>query len=149
MPVPAVIAAAAAARIAAALAAKNLAKKAAPKVAKQVIKKLAVPGKASGAKAKVISTGKAKSNAASSKKYDPLKKGTGKPKYQNVTKEARIDKPSTPKTLMGKNLSKSERAGRNRNEMDFRKSIDSEAKEIKGQRTAKPSTPKVPVKKVK
>ena len=156
MPIPAIIAVTAATRAAAALAAKNVAKKVAPKVAKQVIKKLAVPGKASGAKAKVTSTGKAKSDAASSKMYDPPKKGTGKPAYKNVIKEERVNTKKSAveskvlvKNILGKKFNAQEKRAVGNKAPNLAKSIDREEKIRKGVRTQSPSTSKVPTKKPK
>jgi len=96
-----------------------------------------------------MTTGKAKKMAESSKMYNPLVKGSGKPKYQNVIKEARVNtKKPTVTRLAGKALTKAEAKAKMKKEPNIPKQIDREAKEKKGQRTAKPSTPKVPVKKV-
>ena len=120
----------------------------------------AIAGKASGAKAKLTSTGKAKVNeykTSSTKKYEAPVKGSGKQKYQNVIKEARVDT-KAPRKQDIKDFSKSmkpvgvkpskqeitRKAGKSPN---IAKQIDRETKVQKGVRTEKPSTPKVPVKK--
>ena len=81
-------------------AARAVAKKAAKEVAKK-----AVAGKASGAKAKLISKGKSKVEeykSSSTKKYEAPVKGSGKPKYQNVTKEGRVDTKAARKEALKK-----------------------------------------------
>ena len=104
-----------------------------------------------------ISTGKAKVESYKSnpsKAYEPPVKGSGKPKYQNVIKEARINT-KAKETQTQKNISKitgkklnDAAAKRKADKMpNTAKQIDREYKEQKGVRTAKPSTPKVPVKK--
>lgn len=86
-------------------------------------------------------------------RYKEPTKGRGKPKYQNVVKDARVNTKSAD-IAREKNLAKfldkpmsknaiSRRAGKKPN---VAKQIDIENKERKGVRTAKPSTPKVPVK---
>ena len=98
-------------------------------------------------KAKGASTGLKKVLSQESKMYDPPKKGSGKPKYQNVVKEARVDtKKVTTTRIAGKNLTKEEAKAKARKSPNLAKQIDREAKEKKGQRTTKPSTPKVPTK---
>ena len=88
--------------------------------------------------------------------YAAPKKGTGKPKYQNVIKSERVNT-KEPRKEPIKNVSKvlkslgtktskqevTRKAGKSPN---IAKQIDREYKEQKGVRTAKPSTPKVPVK---
>ena len=98
--------------------------------------------------AKGASTGLKKFLGQEAKMYEPRKKGTGKPKYQNVIKEARTDtkKDTKPVAIAGKKLTKSEAQARNRKAENIAKQIDREEKIRKGVRTAKPSTPKVPVK---
>ena len=118
----------------------------------------AIAGKASGAKAKLTSTGKAKVNEYKtnpSKKYEPPVKGSGKPKYQNVVKEGRLNTKksqveSTTKVkekILGKNVTKQEKRAIGNRVANTAKMIDRETKVGKGQRTEKPLTPKVPVKK--
>jgi len=105
---------------------------------------------------KAMTTGKAKVQARIDDpmlKYKPSVKGSGKPKYQNVTKESRIEpkkrivssinyKTGTKRTP--EEIKRKAQGGRN-----LAKEIDREAKIKKGQITAKPKTPKVPVKKTK
>ena len=98
-------------------------------------------------KDKAPSTGLKKVLAQESKMYEPIKKGSGKPKYQNVIKEARLDtKKPTATRVAGKALTKAEAKAKMKKAPNLPKQIDREAKEKKGQRTAKPSTPKVHVK---
>jgi hypothetical protein len=99
-------------------------------------------------KAKGTSTGLKKFFGQEAKKYDPPVKGSGKPKYQNVVKEARTDTKKGTKlvALSGKKLTKSEAQARNRKAENVAKQIDREEKVRKGVRTVKPKTPKVPVK---
>ena len=106
--------------------------------------------------AKGASTGLKKVLAAESKMYDAPKKGSGKPKYQNVIKSQRVDT-KEPRKEPIKNVSKvlkslgtktskqevTRKAGKSPN---LAKQIDREEKVRKGVRTEKPSTPKVPVK---
>ena len=118
---------------------------AAKKVAQEVGKKSAK---------KAMTTGKAKIQAAKdnpSKKYEPPVKGSGKPKYQNVIKEARLEpkKATTPTSLAGKKLTAEQIKRMAQKKPNLAKEIDREAKMKKGQVTAKPATPKVPVKKSK
>ncbi len=98
--------------------------------------------------AKGASTGLKKFLGQEAKMYEPRKKGTGKPKYQNVIKEARTDtkKDTKPVAIAGKKLTKSEAQARNRKAENIAKMIDREEKVRKGVRTEKPSTKKVPVK---
>ena len=119
----------------------------------------AIAGKASGARAGLTSTGKAKVQeyqTSSTKKYEPPVKGSGKPKYQNVIKEARVDT-KAPRKEEIKNVrqitkapdakvSKKEITRKASNEPNIAKQIDREYKVEKGVRTESPSTPKVPVK---
>ena len=113
-----------------------------------------VAGKASGAKAGMVSTGKAKAESADSKKYEPSVKGSGKPKYQNVVKEARVDTKaprkeeikSAIKNMTGRNVSEKEASRKASKKENIAKQIDREEKVRKGVRTESPSTPKVPVK---
>ena len=99
-------------------------------------------------KDKAPSTGLKKFLAQEEKMYEPRKKGTGKLKYQNVIKEARVDtkKSTKPVAIAGKKLTKSEAEARNRKSENIAKLNDREEKIRKGVRTAKPSTPKVPIK---
>ena len=98
--------------------------------------------------AKGSSTGLKKVLNQESKMYEPIKKGSGKPKYQNVIKEARVNTKRAEKmeSLAGKKLSKSEAQARTRKATNTAKEIDREEKARKGVRTEKPSTKKVPVK---
>ena len=119
-----------------------------------------VAGKASGAKAGMVSKGKAKVEeykTKPSKTYEPPVKGSGKPKYQNVIKEARVDTKAPGKkaaqgaakvlrdTRYGK-PSKEEIMRKESKRPNIAKQIDREEKVRKGVRTEKPSTPRVPVK---
>jgi hypothetical protein len=99
-------------------------------------------------KDKAPSTGLKKFLGQEAKMYEPRKKGTGKPKYQNVIKEARVNTKRAEKmeSLAGKKLSKSEAQARARKATNTAKEIDREEKVRKGVRTEKPSTKKVPVK---
>ena len=98
-------------------------------------------------KDKAPSTGLKKFLGQEAKMYEPIKKGSGKPKYQNVIKEARVDtKKPTVTRVAGKALTKAEAKAKMKKEPNIPKQIDREVKEKKGQRTAKSSTPKVPVK---
>lgn len=105
-----------------------------------------------------MTTGKAKAKAAESKLYDKPVKGSGKPKYQGTVKPARVNTQTageewTSKRNLGTNKPKSKEQvkdqarAKNKAMGNIPKSIDREVKETKGQRTAKPTTPKVPVKK--
>jgi len=105
-------------------------------------------------KDKAPSTGLKKFYGQEAKKYDPAVKGSGKPKYQNVVKEARLNTKKKPadsiikvkEKILGKKVTQQQKRAI-RNKVDnIPKVIDREAKEKKGQRTEKPSTPKVPVK---
>ena len=98
--------------------------------------------------AKGASTGLKKFLGQEAKMYEPRKKGTGKLKYQNVIKEARVDTKKDTKLVAfaGKKLTKSEAQARNRKAENIAKQIDREEKIRKGVRTEKPSTKKVPVK---
>ena len=99
-------------------------------------------------KDKAPSTGLKKFLGQEAKMYEPTKKGSGKPKYQNVIKEARVNTKRAEKmeSLAGKKLSKSESQARARKATNTAKEIDREEKVRKGVRTEKPSTKKVPVK---
>jgi len=98
-------------------------------------------------KDKAPSTGLKKVLAQESKMYDPIKKGSGKPKYQNVIKEARLDtKKPTATRVAGKALTKAEAKAKMKKAPNLPKQIDREEKVRKGVRTEKPSTKKVPVK---
>ena len=113
-----------------------------------------VAGKKSGAKADMISTGKRKAQTASSKTYEPPVKGSGKPKYQNVVKEARVNtkKKSVEATtkvkekILGKNVTQQQKRALGNKVENTAKMIDREYKVQKGVRTEKLSTPRVPVK---
>lgn len=104
--------------------------------------------------AKGASTGLKKFLGQEAKMYDAPKKGSGKPKYQNVVKEARLDTKkkavtSTTKVkekILGKNVTQQEKRAIGNKVANTAKMIDREVKEKKGQRTEKPSTKKVPVK---
>jgi len=104
--------------------------------------------------AKGASTGLKKFLAQGDKMYDAPKKGSGKPKYQNAVKEARLDTKKKPVTsvvkvkekILGKNVTQQEKRAIGNRVENIAKAIDREAKEKKGQRTEKPSTKKVPVK---
>ena len=129
--------------IAAGVAARVVAKKLATKTVKKGTK---------STKGQGMSTGKAKVEAykkSSSKKYEAPVKGSGKPKYQNVIKEARVNTKQAERKdrLGGKKLTKSESQARTRNAPNLAKQIDREYKIKKGVRTAKQTTPKVPTKK--
>ena len=131
MPVPAIVAGAAA--VAGRLAAKKVAQETAKKVAK-----------------KAMTTGKVKKLAESSKRFDPPVKGSGKPKYKNTIKEARVDtKKLSTDRIAGKKLTKSEATARARKTPNLPREIAKEEKIRTGINTAKPTTPKVPVKKPK
>ena len=99
-------------------------------------------------KDKAPSTGLKKFFGQEAKKYEAPVKGSGKPKYQNVVKEARTDTKKATKlvALSGKKLTKSEAQARNRKAENVAKQIDREEKVRKGVRTEKPKTAKVPVK---
>ena len=113
-----------------------------------------VAGKKSGAKADMISTGKRKAQAASSKTYEPPVKGSGKPKYQNVTKENRLNTKErqvnitkhVKEKIAGKKVTQQEKRALGNKAENVAKQIDREYKVQKGVRTEKPSTPRVPVK---
>jgi hypothetical protein len=107
-------------------------------------------------KDKAPSTGLKKFLGQEAKMYEPTKKGSGKPKYQNVIKSQRVDT-KEPRKEPIKNVSKvlkslgtktskqevTRKAGKSPN---IAKQIDREEKVRKGVRTEKPSTKKVPVK---
>jgi hypothetical protein len=101
-----------------------------------------------------MTTGKAKAKAAESKTYNQPVKGSGKPKYQNTVKEARLNTKEKSvkgtekvKNIMGRNVTQQEKRALGNKVTNIPKMIDREYKEQKGVRTAKPETPKVPVKK--
>jgi hypothetical protein len=104
--------------------------------------------------AKGASTGLKKFLNQEDKMYEPRKKGSGKPKYQNAVKEARLDTKKKPVTsivkvkekILGKNVTQQEKRAIGNKVENIAKVIDREAKEKKGQRTEKPSTKKVPIK---
>ena len=132
--------------------------KAGPESAKITKPKTSATSSAKVTKPK-ISTGKAKAIAAPGKTYEQPVKGSGKPKYQNVIKEARTDTKATRKESIKKGQSilkpigvkatKQEITRKASKEPNIAKQIDREYKEQKGVRTAKPATPKVPIKKNK
>lgn len=96
---------------------------------------------------KGASTGLKKFLGQEAKMYDAPKKGSGKPKYQNVIKEARLDtKKPTATRVAGKALTKAEAKAKMKKAPNLPKQIDREEKIRKGVRTEKPSTKKVPVK---
>jgi hypothetical protein len=105
-------------------------------------------------KDKAPSTGLKKFLAQEGKMYEPSKKGSGKPKYQNAVKEVRLDTKKKPVTsvvkvkekILGKKVTQQEKRAIGNKVDNIAKVIDREAKEKKGQRTEKPSTKKVPVK---
>jgi hypothetical protein len=79
--------------------------------------------------------------------YAAPKKGTGKPKYKNTIKEARVNtKKPTVTRLAGETLTKTEAKARMRKAPNLPKQIAKEEKIRTGVNTAKPATPKVPVK---
>ena len=75
--------------------------------------------------------------------------GSGKLKYKNTIKEARVNTKQAEKMdrLAGKKLSKSEAQARTRKATNLPKQIAKEEKVRTGVNTAKPSTKKVPTKK--
>jgi hypothetical protein len=99
-------------------------------------------------KDKAPSTGLQKFLGKEAKMYDAPKKGSGKLKYKNTIKEARVDTKKSSKlaALGGKKLTKSEAQARNRKTINTPKQIAKEEKIRTGVNTAKPTTPKVPVK---
>lgn len=104
--------------------------------------------------AKGASTGLKKFLGQEAKMYDAPKKGSGKPKYQNVVKEGRantkkrqVDNTTFVKEkLVGKKVTKQEKRAIGNKAENVAKQIDREEKVRKGVRTEKPSTKKVPVK---
>jgi hypothetical protein len=89
-------------------------------------------------------------------RYKPATKGRGKVKYQNVIKEARVNTKSDAKEqakfvakLAGKKISDKAASRKADKKVNTARQIDIEEKERKGVRTAKPTTPKVPVKRPK
>ena len=76
-------------------------------------------------------------------------KGSGKLKYKNTVKEARVNTKQAEKMdrLAGKKLSKSEAQARTRKATNIPKQIAKEEKIRTGVNTTKPSTKKVPTKK--
>jgi hypothetical protein len=95
------------------------------------------------------STGLQKFLSQGEKLFDPPRKGSGKVKYQNVIKSARVNtkKDTKPVAIAGKKLTESEAKARNRKAENLAKQIDREHKIRMRQRTEKPPTKKVPVKK--
>ena len=99
---------------------------------------------------------KNKGDKGKAETYAAPKKGSGKPKYQNVIKSERVNT-KEPRKEPIRNVSKvlkslgtkttkqevTRKAGKSPN---IAKQIDREEKVRKGVRTEKPSTPKVPVK---
>ena len=135
--------------IVAGVAARAVAKKVVSNAAKKAVKTTVKKGTKS-TKGQGVSTGKAKitaSQKSSTKKYEPPIKGSGKPKYQNVIKEARIQpKQSATSTMSaGKKRSPQEIVRRADRTPNLAKQIDREYKVEKGIRTEK-SNVKVPVK---
>ncbi len=139
--------------IAAGVAARVVAKKLATNAAKNTIKKGTKSTKKQG-----ISTGKAKVEASKKnpvKQYEAPVKGSGKPKYQNVVKESRLNTKKrsvditthVKKNLVGKKVTQQEKRAIGNRVENLAKQIDREYKIEKGVRTAKPTTPKVPTKK--
>ena len=104
-------------------------------------------------KDKAPSTGLQKFLGREAKMYDIPKKGSGKPKYKNTIKEARLNtKEGSPlsksnlKRVAGKKVTKSEAQASRRKEDNTPKAIAKEEKIRTRVNTEKPSTPKVPVK---
>lgn len=77
-----------------------------------------------------------------------IKKGSGKIKYKNTIKSARLNTVLAEKMdrLAGKKLTKSESQARTRSAKNLPKQIAKEEKIRTRVNTAKPTTPKVPVK---
>lgn len=100
-------------------------------------------GLAVGAAARAVAK-KVASNAVKK----TVAKGSGKLKYKNTIKEARVNTKQAEKMdrLAGKKLTKSEAQARTRNSKNLPKQIAKEEKIRKGVNTEKPKTPKVPVK---
>lgn len=95
-----------------------------------------------------VSTGKAKIEKAKANPYAEPVKGSGKVKYKNTVKEARLDtKKLSTDRIAGKKLTESEAKARARKTPNLPKQIAKEEKIRTGVNTAKPATPKVPVKK--
>ena len=100
------------------------------------------------------STGFKKALNAPDKEYNQPVKGSGKPKYQNVVKEARLDTKKrtvditthVKQNLVGKKVTAQEKRAIGNKAENTAKLIDREHKVEKGVRTESPSTPKVPVK---
>ena len=143
---------AAGAGIAARAVAKKIVSNAAKKAAKTTVKKGTKSTKGQG-----MSTGKAKitaSQKSSTKKYEAPIKGSGKPKYQNVIKEDRLNTKkrsveSTTKVkqkILGKAVTQQEKRSLGNRVENVPKIIDREYKVQKGVRTEK-SNVKVPIKK--
>jgi hypothetical protein len=103
-------------------------------------------GLAVGAAARAVAK-KVASNAAKK----TVAKGSGKLKYKNTIKEARVNTKQAEKMdrLAGKKLTKSEAQARTRKTTNLPKQIAKEEKIRTGVNTAKPATKKVPVKKPK
>ena len=105
-------------------------------------------------KDKAPSTGLKKFFGQEAKRFDEPVKGSGKPKYQNVVKSERTDTKASSKAgqkkikpmMTGIQATKQELNRRAQKKPNVAKQIDREYKEQKGVRTAKPKTPKVPVK---
>jgi len=123
---------------------------------KKVISSRGEPGVGGGSRgAGGMTTGKAKKLAEPSKVYEPPVKGSGKPKYQNVVKSERLNVKKRPtdsivkvkEKILGKNVTQQQKRAIANKAENIAKVIDREYKEQKGVRTAKPTTPKVPVKK--
>ena len=95
-----------------------------------------------------MSTGKAKVEKSKANPYAEPKKGSGKVKYKNTVKEARLDtKKLSTDRIAGKKLTESEAKARARKTPNLPKQIAKEEKIRTGVNTAKPATPKVPAKK--
>jgi hypothetical protein len=96
-------------------------------------------------------TKKAVKTGATKAAMKATNKGSGKPKYQNVVKEGRLQpkKAATPIVTSGKKMTPEQIKRVTQKNPNLAKEIDREAKMKKGQITAKPKTPKVPVKKTK
>ena len=93
-----------------------------------------------------------KGNRTGAAVYEQPKKGRGKPKYQNVIKEARVntrvkekEAVKTVSKITGKKLTKKDISRKAEKGGNIAKQIDREEKVRKGVRTEKPAT-KTPVK---
>ena len=104
-------------------------------------------------KDKAPSTGLKKFIGQEAKRFNQPVLGSGKPKYQDVVKSERTNTKASSKEsiksgskVLGKKRTKQEVNRKADKKPNVAKQIDREYKERKGVRTAKPSTPKVPVK---